>query len=127
LAFDDLLTSEQFGVGGSNFGRGYDDSEIIGDNGYAGKAELQYNEHLGLTYADTLQPYGFFDYGEVSNRHALSGEKKEQSLASTGVGLRIKLTNNFSGQLEIAQPLTKDVATEQNKDPRFFFGITAHY
>lgn len=126
-AFDDLLTAEQFGVGGPNFGRGYDESEITGDSGIAGKAELQYNYHVGTSYLDTLQPYTFFDTGEVSDRSVLPGEKKVQSLSSTGVGVRLRLTDNFSGQLEIAQPLTKDVATENNKDPRYFFGITAHY
>ena len=127
LAFDDLLVSEQFGVGGSTYGRGYDDSEIIGDNGIAMKAELQYNYHIGYSYADVLQPYGFFDFGDVSNRNILPAEKKSQSLASTGVGLRLRFTDNLSGQVEIAQPLTRDVGTEQNKDPRYFFGITAHY
>ena len=37
-----LLASEQFGVGGAQFGRGYDSSEILGDYGAAAKAELQY-------------------------------------------------------------------------------------
>ena len=37
-----LLASEQFGVGGSQFGRGYDSSELTGDYGAAGKIELQY-------------------------------------------------------------------------------------
>jgi hemolysin activation/secretion protein len=38
-----LLSPEQFGVGGSEFGRGYDPSEITGDSGVALKTELQYN------------------------------------------------------------------------------------
>lgn len=32
-----LLSPKQFGVGGSQFGRGYDPSEITGDSGVAGK------------------------------------------------------------------------------------------
>ena len=39
-----LLSSEEFGIGGMFVGRGYDPSEITGDEGVSGKAELQWNE-----------------------------------------------------------------------------------
>ena len=42
VAANKLTTTEQFGVGGQDYGRGYDPSEIIGDHGVAGKAELQW-------------------------------------------------------------------------------------
>jgi hemolysin activation/secretion protein len=38
-----LLASEQFGLGGAQFGRGYDPSELTGDYGAAGKLELRYD------------------------------------------------------------------------------------
>lgn len=126
-AFDDLLASEQFGLGGSEFGRGYDSSEIVGDHGIAGKAELQYNYHTGYEYLEVLQPYAFYDVGEVTLRTPLPAEQKRRSLASTGLGMRLKLNDSFSGSIEVAQPLTRNVGTERNKDPRFFFGISARY
>jgi hemolysin activation/secretion protein len=125
-AFDDLLASEQFGLGGNNFGRGYDASEITGDNGIAGSAEVQYN-YRGVPYVEVMQPYAFYDAGEISLKTPLASEKKERSLSSTGIGLRLKINDNFSGNLELAQPLTKRIGTENNKDPRFFFGISARY
>lgn len=55
-----LLSPEQFGVGGSEFGRGYDPSEITGDSGFAVKTELQYNRvHSFKDRAVPTQYYGF--------------------------------------------------------------------
>jgi hemolysin activation/secretion protein len=41
-AFEPLLAPEQFGFGGEQYGRAYDNSEFLGDNGVAGKLELQF-------------------------------------------------------------------------------------
>ncbi len=61
-----LLSPEQFGVGGSEFGRGYDPSEITGDKGFAVKTELQYNRiHTFKDYAVPTQYYAFWDFGKV--------------------------------------------------------------
>lgn len=126
-AFDDLLASEQFGLGGTEFGRGYDSSEIVGDHGIAGKAELQYNYNTGYEALELLQPYAFYDIGKVTLRTPLPAEQKSRSLSSTGLGLRIKMNDYLSGNLEVAKPLTRVVATEGNKDTRFFFGVSARY
>ena len=41
-SFNPLLLTERFGVGGSQFGRGYAPGNITGDHGIAAKVELQY-------------------------------------------------------------------------------------
>ena len=43
LASRALLTSQECGYGGSVFGRGFDDSEMVGDVCALGSAELRYN------------------------------------------------------------------------------------
>jgi hemolysin activation/secretion protein len=48
-----LLASEQFGVGGSQFGRGYDPSELTGVYGAAAKFEIQYD--VKPEYIDALK------------------------------------------------------------------------
>lgn len=50
LAFAPLLVTEEFGLGGTAFLRGYDWSERSGDQGVTGLAELRYmaNRPLGL-------------------------------------------------------------------------------
>ncbi|MBI1274477.1 BamA/TamA family outer membrane protein, partial [bacterium] len=90
LSADPLLASEEFGIGGPSFGRGYDPSEITGDSGAAGRLELQYNDTLSWVVVQDYQVYGFYDVGKVWNRDVQtgSGEEKTATLASTGLGVR---------------------------------------
>ena len=37
-----LYSSEEFGYGGKNFGRAYDQSELTGDHGVAASVEVDY-------------------------------------------------------------------------------------
>jgi len=104
-ALDPLLASEEFGFGGAQFGRGYDPSEITGDRGFAGTFELRH----ALSYSENspyaLQIYGFYDIGKVWNIDPSS--KNQISAASSGIGLRIASSNGWSGDINLAFPLTK--------------------
>ncbi|MCY1399895.1 hypothetical protein D9M71_149630 [compost metagenome] len=122
-----LLTPEQFGVGGNQFGRGYDPSEITGDSGVAGKVELQYNrEHQVKDQVVPVQYYGYWDIGKVWNekpRYASS-----ESLASAGFGAHIQLAKDLFISPELAFPLTRSVSAEElendnGKEPRFYLNV----
>ena len=126
-ANDPLLTAEQFTLGGARFGSAYDPGELSGDHGIAGRAELRYGDSVGQQYLDAYQVYGFFDAGKVWLKDALASEKKTQSLTSTGVGARANFTPVISGSLEVAKPLSKDVAAEGDKDTRIFTNLTARF
>lgn len=126
-AFEKLLASEEFGAGGTSFGRGYDPSEITGDQGLALGLELQRAFDVKMKFLRSLQAYAFFDYGSVWNRVQTSTRGKQQELASTGIGARFNLTQHISGYLELAKPLNRVVASEENKDPRVFFSLSATY
>src|SRR5690606_39437280 len=55
---DSLLAAEEFGLGGTHFGRAFDPSEVTGDEGYAGKVELHYTHPApGLGGGDPLAHY----------------------------------------------------------------------
>lgn len=127
LSSDALLSSEEFSLGGSYMGRAYDPSEITGDSGAAGKIELQYGDSTNVAYFQEYQLYGFYDLGAVWNNDLLVGEENRQSLASTGLGIRFNATNSFSGLAELTVPLTRDVASEGDDNPRFFFGTTYRF
>ena len=119
-----LLSSEEFGVGGSGFGRGYDPSEITGDHGLAGKAELQWGDSFDLPVTLDWQLYGFFDAGAVYH----TGDDNRDTLTSTGAGVRFNITDYISGYLEWAKPLTRPVAAQRpddGNDHRFFFFLSA--
>jgi hemolysin activation/secretion protein len=123
-----LLTSEQFGFGGQQVGRGYDSSEIIGDKGVAGSMELRMDMIPARKFFQATQLYVFYDVGKIWNNKNL-GQVPEASGASTGGGMRMFFTHYLSGNLLIAKPLTRPVAAENinrnGKAPRVFFGITA--
>ena len=127
-----LLSSEQIGLGGPTFGRGYDPSELTGDKGVAGKAELQYNQQLSRL-GSALQYFGFYDAGVIGNSDPAAGIPHSQSLASTGGGVRFALPLEFSGSLEVDKPLTKPVEAEvimdnpHPKDPRVEFSVMKRF
>jgi hemolysin activation/secretion protein len=125
-----LLSSEEFGYGGSQYGRAYDSSEITGDNGFAGKLELQYSgqvEDIGLKY---YQPFIFYDAGLTHDRDPVN-TNAIRTATSAGIGIRFGLTEYFSGSLEMDKPLTRPVNANlpggKGKEPRLFFSISARY
>lgn len=126
-ADDALLASEEFGVGGINYGRGYDSSEIIGDDGIAGKVEVQWNQPYQTSLVSDYQVYGFYDIGKVWNTDATAANLEEQSLASTGVGVRAEFNEVTSGGLMIAWPLTRDVQTKDDRDPRVYVNVSRDF
>lgn len=126
-AFAQLLASEQFGLGGARLGRAYDPSEVIGDHGLGGRLELQWNPAFAsFGVLRGVQFYGYYDLGRVWRIDGNPGGLP-QSLASTGGGARLSLDGGIAANAEIAQPLTLSPATEGNRDPRFFFSLTAQF
>jgi len=121
-AFNPLLSAVQFGVGGSQFGQAYDASAIVGDDGYAGKAELRYDWRPQKIFLRAMQFFVFYDGGRVWNRDTVN-QSRHESLASDGLGVRVHFTSHLSGNFEYAQPLTRIVDTELNRHPRFFFSV----
>ena len=124
-----LLSSEEFAVGGARFGRGYDPSEITGSNGAAGSLELRYDGRIpGLGPDLTYQLYAFGDFGVVWTGDAAGGVEKD-SLASTGLGVRLGIGGRYSAEIEAAKPLTRGVASEGNKTDmvRVYFRLSANF
>jgi hemolysin activation/secretion protein len=122
-----LFTSEQLALGGVGFGQAYDSGEISGDSGLAGRVELRYGQTAGYKYFDSYQLYTYYDLGTVWLADPGPGTNDEYSLASTGVGVRANINANLYGYAEVGFPLTREVASEGNSDPRFFFSVTGRF
>ena len=103
-----LYSSEEFGYGGQTFGRAYDASEITGDQGVSGSLELRYGGLAGWQPI-SLQPYAFYDIGVVWN-DAIAQPKRESG-ASAGFGIRGTTVAGISGDIGVAWPLTRPIAT----------------
>jgi len=126
-AFDPLLSSEEFGLGGAQYLRAYDPSEITGDQGIAIKLEIQKGIKTDWSVLKNYQAYLYYDQGTVMSKNSSAGEKVESSLSSSGMGVRANINDWLSGYFEVGLPVSDDVAAEGNKDPRFFFSINARY
>jgi len=116
-AWDPLLVDQQITFGGQTFGRGYDPAEIAGDKGAGMTLELRYTEAVESEWLRGYQAYAFYDLAAVWDVEAPRGE---QSLASTGLGVRTRLGGQWYLDLEVAQPLTRVPETQADKDPRFY-------
>ena len=129
LASRALLIPQECSYGGSVIGRGFDDSELVGDLCALGSGELRYNAGFASMLAlQTVQFYGFADAGYVqSNGTLLPGELQSESAYSAGLGIRWRLNDNLSGWVEYAQPISRDIAMEGNRDGRVFVAITGGF
>lgn len=126
-ADEPLFVSEQMALGGVGYGQAYDSGEISGDSGVAGKIELRYGQEAGWRWFDSYQLYGYYDIGTVFLNSVGPGVQDQFSLASVGTGVRANFTDNLYGYLEVGFPLTRTVASEDNRDPRLFFSVTARF
>ena len=117
-----LLSSEEFGLGGYSTVRGYDPSEVVGDDGIAGNVEVQVNNAV-----KNVQLFGFVDAGTVWDQDATTSAGKRTSLVSTGLGLRIDLPMDVKAEFVAAQPLNRDIASQGERDPQFFFSLSKEF
>ena len=127
-AFSSLLASEEFSFGGARFGRAYDPAEITGDHGAAGKIELRYGSETGLPGFSGYQLYGFYDAGIAWNIEAVTSDNPKSG-TSAGFGVRANFGEAVSANVEIAFPLTSNVAAagEQGESARIFFSLVGRY
>ncbi len=115
-----LIPGEQFGVGGANSVRGYEEREVAGDSGYRLSAELWFPPFAGVR---TLV---FADSGRVEIEDAQPGEPSSTSLSSFGAGLRWSYRNWLSVTLDLASVQDDGTQTESG-DSKGHFAVTARY
>ncbi len=131
ISANKLLSSEEFGVGGSQWGRGFDPNEVTGDHGIAAKAELQYGGPLNFALLRGYQLFAFIDYGKIWNddkADKTAGTDKE-TLVSAGAGVRLNLLDRVSGEFFMAKTLNRDIANrgDDGDEWRGFFSLTTRF
>ena len=85
-----LLTSEQFGLVGTNMLSGYDAGSFAGDTGWVTRAELGRNFTLPKTTA-TLTPYLFAATGERILEDPTVLEQASLHASNVGAGMRLNI------------------------------------
>jgi hemolysin activation/secretion protein len=119
-----LLSSEEMGLGGRYFLRGYDYREFSGDKGIAGSLELRFDlPKLGAPLR-SAQLYVYADAGTVGNYGIGTGGG---SLASAGGGIRALLGRGLDASLEVGVPLRDGADPDEERDPRISFVIGSRF
>jgi hemolysin activation/secretion protein len=126
ISADPLPASEEFAVGGAEFGRAYDYWAISGDHGASGQVELRHGRNPGLPLIKFYQLYGYYDIGWVWNRNAAAGFG-ERSLESAGVGLRLTLPGSLYLTYESAWPLSQTPSVPLDYAWRNYFSVSANF
>jgi hemolysin activation/secretion protein len=121
---DRLPGSEQFALGGDEFGRGYEAALISGDKAVAGSLELALRPQSGLPQVlNGSELYGFVDGGRVWYRARFGFPTDRLELASVGGGVRVAIKQKVEFQVEAARGLSNPVFFLDRKDTRVIFAV----
>jgi hemolysin activation/secretion protein len=125
---DELISGEQFGVGGASSVRGFHERDTANDYGYAGSVEM-YTPNLcaGINFAAVqCRALAFYDGAHVSRVRPLPLEQSQASLSSAGIGLRASINKFFSMQMDYGQVI--DASDAQTKgDKRLHIKVALSY
>jgi hemolysin activation/secretion protein len=117
FAFNPLIEGEQILFGGTNIGRGYEPGAITGDRGVGGSAELRYDTRVfNDYYIQDLQPYIYLDGARTWDiARPQEAGLLQQSIASTGAGVRFFFPENIYADLEVARTLSPVPGSDHDK------------
>jgi hemolysin activation/secretion protein len=102
---DRLPVTEQFTLGGADFGRGFSSALATGDSGWAVKAEAAWRPERLPAPIRGSEAYVFADGGEVEINARAGVPGARLSLASAGLGTRVALREKTVIEVEGARTL----------------------
>jgi hemolysin activation/secretion protein len=136
-----LVTSEQYSIGGLESVRGYAESQVLGDYGFAGTVELR-TPNLGPFLEQKLEnPQGepikfnpfnewrffaFADGGRTRILEPLTEQQAQFDLASYGIGTRIKFLKYLNGLALVGVPLITQQQTRA-REPQVKFRVWGEF
>ena len=123
----DLLASEELGFGGAVYGRGFDNAEITGEKGLAGKLELQWRPPVEAAFLSGTELYGTYENATVEQVTVLPGEKRREKIQSVSFGLRTAVLRRFNLDIFVAKPYGRDVGAEGDRNPRVFLSMASAF
>lgn len=110
LSSTKLLPSEQFSLGGFYTIRGYDENEVIGDNGVLIKNELRTRcWKLSKNFLGTIQFLAFLDFGVLGDADRSIVDQSSEVLASIGPGLRYHVGDNVQVRVDYGYKLNNNI------------------
>ena len=128
-ASEPLISNEQYGLGGVNSVRGYEEGDVLGDTGWwIGVEQKTPPQVIGSVYGNhrlTVRGSVFMEYGEV---YLLDprGRQASTALWGTGFGGVASIGANWEARLLFAWPLLS-APNAQAGQPRFTFSLSAQF
>jgi hemolysin activation/secretion protein len=125
---DALVPGEQYGIGGADSVRGFNEREVVNDRGYRGTLEL-YTPDLGtaLKWEEArVRALAFFDAGSVQRNKALPNEVENEFISSAGMGLRFSWGKTATARVDYAYVLNGG-ASQGKGDQRVHFSLAVVY
>ena len=116
---DLLVSGEQFGVGGHDTVRGFQEREIAKDKGTRASVEI-YTPNIASLFGLSdvrAQALAFYDTAQVRQNQPLPGEQASENIASTGLGLRLGYARNLSIKFDYGI-VTQATGTQKVGDSR---------
>lgn len=104
---ENLLPSEQLGIGGYDTVRGYKERQLNKDKGAIANIEIRtpgkkvfFQKSNCSQFQDAVQFLAFFDAGYGSNHDPLPGEPRGEYLLGAGPGVRYTVNDRLTGRLD---------------------------
>ena len=133
VASANLLPSEEFGLGGYQTVRGYDEREANGDDGFLLSTEVatppvSLGQFIGLKQAtDQLQFLGFVDYGGTSLHQATpSDTNPNTNLLGIGPGVRYNISPYLAVRFDYGFQMI-DTGFDTRHNSRGHIGVVISY
>lgn len=120
-----LLAVRECAYGGASFGRAYDAGSLSGDHCVEGLAEVRYDQ---MMMGFGVQIYSYADGAYVQQKGTLEvGEKRSESAASAGGGVRVFVNEAINLNVEVGVPLNKEFTKGGQGDTRAFVSAAARF
>lgn len=119
---DMLVSGEQFGLGGADSVRGFEERALSDDRGYRGTLELYTPDFGNWTGWSNVRVRGlaFYDWGALRRNRPAPGDPAVQGVASVGVGLRLTRGANLSFRIDFGRVMDAGGAPGLGSDPGTF-------
>lgn len=114
-----LPSAEQFYIGGMYSVRGYEESYLGGDSGFA--ASIEYSVPIDKSKKTSV--FTFLDYGSVFGDSAFD----DHTLAGTGIGIKSTIDQKIYASLTLGIPLISDPNNDDIDSTRIHFMLNGQF
>jgi len=132
LSTTNLLSSEQLGLGGADYVRGFEEREVNADEGVFVSLELRTPEIpaaellAGADVRDRLSFLAFLDVGYAALERPAAGEQPLYRIASAGAGVRYALGTSLTLRADYGRRIS-EMGIATRAEDRVHIGFTVAY